>query len=148
MKTHMTSHVDSMVEKMYPDATATVWKHLEAMFKDVSEELEEEKDAIYDSMYQDYMNVLCGTQIDEMMPKWERTMRGSIAEEVAKTDALFQKLLDGESRDAILGKTKDDVVIEEAKEVRRVVRVRRRLGLRRRNLRTGLSRRRVHMTLS
>lgn len=112
----MTTHVESMVKKMYPAATATVWKHLEAMFKVVSEELEEEKDAIYNSMYQDYMNVLCGTHIDEMMPKWERTMRASIAEEVAKTDILFKRLLDGESRDAILGKTKDDEATEEVRE--------------------------------
>ncbi|KAE9965164.1 hypothetical protein BLS_007810 [Venturia inaequalis] len=116
MKAHMTSHVEGMVQKMYPAATATVWGHLEAMFKAVSEELEEEKDAIYNSMYQDYMNVLCGAQIDEMMPKWERTMRGSIAEEVAKTDILFKRLLDGESRDVILGKVKDNEATEEVKE--------------------------------
>lgn len=116
MKAHMISHVGSMVDKMYPDATATVWTHLEAMFKEVSRELESEKDAIYESMYTDYMNVLCGAQIDGLMPKWERTMRGAVADEVAQTDRLFQRLLDGESCDAILGKIKDDVVIGEAKE--------------------------------
>ncbi|TID24181.1 hypothetical protein E6O75_ATG02546 [Venturia nashicola] len=116
MKTHMTSHVSSMVDKMYPDATATVWARLEAMLKEASSELENEKDIIYESMYQDYMNVLCGTHIDGMMPKWERTMRGSIADEVAQTDKLFQSLLDGENLDAILSRNVDAEATEEVKK--------------------------------
>ncbi|QDS73746.1 hypothetical protein FKW77_004922 [Venturia effusa] len=104
MKAHMTSHVSSVAGKMYQDALDTVWAHLEAMLKQASNELESEKDAIYESMYQDYMNVLCGTQIDGMMPKWERTMRGAVADEVAQTDKLFQRLLVGESCDIILGR--------------------------------------------
>lgn len=101
----MTSHVGNTVDSMYPQATATVWAHLEAMFLVVSKEPEHEKDAIYESMYQDYMMVLCGQQVDGLMPKWERTMRGAVADEVVKTDRLFQILLDKESLDVILGKT-------------------------------------------
>jgi hypothetical protein len=121
----MCSHVSNMVNTMYPQATSTVWAHLEAMFLEVSKQLEQEKDAIYDSMYTDYMNVLCGTQIDGMMPKWERMMRGAIAEEVDKTDELFQKLLDGETPDVILGKIDPEMPEEvedelEAKEAEAV----------------------------
>ena len=101
MKDHMISHVNNMVHTMYPEATKTVWTRLETMFLEVSKELEREKDAIYDSMYKDYMNVLCGTQIDGMMPKRERMMRGAVAEELGKADELFQKLLDGVPLDKI-----------------------------------------------
>lgn len=69
MKNHMCSHVNTIVDTMYPQATGTVWAHLEAMFLEVSKELEKEKDEIYESMYKDHMSVLCGTHIDGMMPK-------------------------------------------------------------------------------
>jgi hypothetical protein len=110
----MCSHVGNMVNTMYPQATSTVWAHLEAMFLEVSKELEQEKDAIYESMYTDYMNVLCGTQIDGMMPKWERMMRRAIAEEVGKTDELFQKLLDGETEEV----KEDEFEAKEAEAVK------------------------------
>jgi hypothetical protein len=115
MKAHMLLHVETAVHTMYPQATGTVWGHLESMFFEVSRELEKEKEQIFQDMYKDYINVLCGTQVTGTLNKEQRMMRGEIAEEVRKTYELFQRLLNGESLEDLTGKD-DKEMAEEIEE--------------------------------
>ncbi|KAK6003880.1 hypothetical protein QM012_008730 [Aureobasidium pullulans] len=79
MKTHMTNHV-----------TAQEGHH------DVEEHMANRVDQVFVGMRRDYLQVLSNVRVDDiLMPKWERSLRGTIEDVIHQSEEGFEAILEG-----------------------------------------------------
>ena len=98
MKAHMASEVDANKGTMFGNATQTVRDRLDDMCRTVKKTMEERTDEIYVCMRRDYYSVLGNLDVaaGQLMPKWERSMRGEIEQIILDSEKRFKGIIDGE----------------------------------------------------
>ncbi|TGO22096.1 hypothetical protein BPAE_0182g00030 [Botrytis paeoniae] len=79
MKDHMRAYIDQKRNSMFKESCDEVKKSLDKMCRRVEESMNNKTDEVYLLMRRDYLQVLNGAQVGEVMPKWERHMRLQVA---------------------------------------------------------------------
>lgn len=96
MKTHMTNHVTAQKDTMFQRATEVVRNMITDLIKDVEEHMANRTDQVFVGMRRDYLQVLSNVRVDNiMMPKWERSLRGTIEDVIQESEEGFEAILDG-----------------------------------------------------
>lgn len=96
MKTHMTNHVTAQKDNMFQRATQVVRNMIMDLTKDIEEHMANRTDQVFVGMRRDYLQVLNNVRIDDItMPKWERSLRGTIEDIVQQSEETFEAIIDG-----------------------------------------------------
>ncbi|KAI9789949.1 MAG: hypothetical protein M1835_001330 [Candelina submexicana] len=96
MKYAMQTHVDEARTTMFRQSTNEVRARLNAMIRDVEENMANKADEVFLKMRRDYLAVLGGRALPkgEVMPKWERSMKHQIQQVIEGSEAIFEEVLD------------------------------------------------------
>lgn len=96
MKTHMTNHVTAQKDTMFQRATQVVRDMITDLIKDVEEHMANRTDQVFVGMRRDYLQVLSNVRVDDvMMPKWERSLRGTVEDVIHQSEEGFEAILEG-----------------------------------------------------
>ncbi|KAG9645665.1 hypothetical protein KCU95_g9010, partial [Aureobasidium melanogenum] len=96
VKTHMTNHVTAQKDTMFQRATQVVRNMITDLIKDVEEHMANRTDQVFVGMRRDYLQVLSNVRVDDiLMPKWERSLRGTIEDVVHQSEEGFEAILEG-----------------------------------------------------
>ncbi|KAG9961586.1 hypothetical protein KCU61_g5414, partial [Aureobasidium melanogenum] len=96
MKTHMTNHVTAQKDTMFQRATQVVRNMITDLVKDVEEHMANRTDQVFVGMRRDYLQVLSNVRVDDiMMPKWERSLRGTVEDVIHQSEEGFEAILEG-----------------------------------------------------
>ncbi|CAD0094133.1 unnamed protein product, partial [Aureobasidium vineae] len=96
MKTHMTNHVNAQKDSMFQRATQVVRDMIKDLIKDVEENMANRTDQVFVGMRRDYLQVLSNVRVDDItMPKWERSLRGTIEDIIQQSEEGFEAVLEG-----------------------------------------------------
>ncbi|KAG9685146.1 hypothetical protein KCU95_g14552, partial [Aureobasidium melanogenum] len=96
MKTHMTNHVTAQKDTMFQRATQVVRNMITDLIKDVEEHMANRTDQVFVGMRRDYLQVLSNVRVnDVMMPKWERSLRGTVEDVIHQSEEGFEAILEG-----------------------------------------------------
>ncbi|KAI4715999.1 hypothetical protein E4T48_07804 [Aureobasidium sp. EXF-10727] len=96
MKSHMTNHVTAQKDSMFQRATQVVRDMIKNLIKDVEENMANRTDQVFVGMRRDYLQVLSNVRVDDIeMPKWERSLRGTIEDIIQQSEEGFEAVLEG-----------------------------------------------------
>jgi hypothetical protein len=96
MKTHMANHVTAQKDAIFRDATQVVRNMIMDLIKDVEEQMANHTDQLFAGMRRDYLQVLDNTCVEDIkMPKWERSLRGTIEDIIRQSEENFEAILEG-----------------------------------------------------
>ncbi|KAH0369733.1 hypothetical protein KCU65_g3085, partial [Aureobasidium melanogenum] len=96
MKTHMTNHVTAQKDTMFQRATQVVRNMITDLTNDVEEHMANRTDQVFVGMRRDYLQVLSNVRVDDvMMPKWERSLRGTVEDVIHQSEEGFEAILEG-----------------------------------------------------
>ncbi|KAI4765676.1 hypothetical protein E4T52_09296 [Aureobasidium sp. EXF-3400] len=96
MKTHMTNHVTAQKDNMFQRATQVVRNMIMDLIKDVEEHMANRTDQVFVGMRRDYLQVLSNVRVDDItLPKWERSLRGTIEDIIQQSEETFEAIIDG-----------------------------------------------------
>ncbi|KAL2065059.1 hypothetical protein VTL71DRAFT_4199 [Oculimacula yallundae] len=80
MKAYMSKHVDDTRGNMFSESCEEVKVLLLNMCKQVSKQMSDNTDLVFERIERDYLEVISGTRLPgQLMPKWERQMRAEVA---------------------------------------------------------------------
>ncbi|KAJ4348698.1 uncharacterized protein N0V89_010076 [Didymosphaeria variabile] len=95
MKEHMVAFVQQNSPNMFPAATRTVEMALLSMCNGLKEEMANKADEIYCAMRDDYMRVLGGVQVAQMISTPERSLKAEIMAQLKQIDVQFERIANG-----------------------------------------------------
>ena len=120
MKAAMNSHIAAERHVMFQQSVDEVQGRLDAMIKDVKENLDDKVDEIFIQMRRDYRSVLGGanvTQEGQLLPKAQRLVRKELLHLIEGCERRFKRIAEVEVENDEELETK-----EEDKEIRKVKR--------------------------
>lgn len=91
MKMAMLNHVENSRNTMFEEATNTVKARLEAMCRSIRQQMDDQMEDMFSTIFRDYMRVLVGAKVERharLDPK-ELAMRASVNDVLARGNALF-----------------------------------------------------------
>ncbi|KAH0183485.1 hypothetical protein KCU99_g9481, partial [Aureobasidium melanogenum] len=96
MKNHMADHVTAQKDTIFRDATQVVRTMIMDLIKDVEEHMANHTDQLFAGMRRDYLQVLDNICVEGIrMPKWERSLRGTIEDIIRQSEENFEAILEG-----------------------------------------------------
>ncbi|KAI1132388.1 hypothetical protein F5Y10DRAFT_231071 [Nemania abortiva] len=117
MKDAMINHVDTTRHSMFRQATEVVKGQLETMCRSVMHDIAESIQAVFDTIYMDYMRTLVGAEVDRSrkIPIEERDMRNRVNKILLSCDKMFAPALGESAFEAdAMEATTDEAVIDNA----------------------------------
>lgn len=99
MKELMVNHVEQERYRMFHDATRTVENHLAQMCKALQDSMEAKADEIFVQMNRDYMSVLAGRDVQELVTvqgRGEHRLRREVQELLNGVDEEFEGIANGD----------------------------------------------------
>ena len=92
----MENEISIQREDMYNKSTENVRKHLNAMLREIEEEMSNRADEVFITMRRDYRSVLGGEEVPqgEVMPKWAKDMRRDVMKVIDGVEDHFTKIED------------------------------------------------------
>ena len=98
MKIAMESEIGIQRESMYNKSTENVRKQLNAMLRNIEEEMSNRADEVFVTMRRDYRSILGVEEVPqgEVMPKWAKDMRRDVMKVITGVEEHFTRLDDTE----------------------------------------------------